>query len=213
MKDTEENLSLAEATAKRDILIARAAAGEAITKQQLRAADQAVRDAESDDRLNTAVGQHKRATAEREWIERHVATGGKLLEALEQAIATDIAAARDLDAAIDYARRVAAKKNETTAAMVEADRRLHDHNGLLEAAAQSNAVLAAIPKPEWPRLRTLSPHGLNGAAPLRAEIVQFKPGWQLERNGGDVVHSTTAEELARPFYGHMAPPVGEMAAA
>jgi hypothetical protein len=200
--------NLAQAILHRDGTLERAARGEAVTPQHLRAAEQAVRDAETDSRLADAIGQHSRAQREKARIAQLVADTEQMARRMAELVAEDLEAARELDRAVAAAREAAARKRATAEALADQDRMAHDHNNhALEAEAQTNAILAAMPKPEWPKAVTIAAQRIGCGEPLRVEIVQSRVGYRTEHNGRhDHVVLQSAETMARSWYGRFAPP-------
>ena len=196
--------ALQSAIARRDRVISDAARGEPTTAQDLRAAENAVRDAETDHALAGAIGQHTKKQGEIAHVAALQATADGLAQRRAELIANDLGAAQALDMAILRAREAALAREITWQALAAHEEGIRGHNMSLDHEAVGNPTLAAKHRSEWPKVESMQ--GGHGGAqfgyPLRVELVQTVFGPQMERNGPhDVVQLRPAEELVRGAYG------------
>jgi hypothetical protein len=169
---------LPEAIAARDELLAAAGRGEPVTAQEIRAAEDATRDAEAADMLASRNAGFAKAEAEREAIGKHAEDARAIDAQTAAAVSAYLGAARDLDSAMAGARAAASALNMTAGQLAGADREAHRHNSDVNAdALRHNATLRASHESTWPRATTLGAEATALLArPVRAEIVITQHG-------------------------------------
>jgi hypothetical protein len=212
MSTTTTPQTLTEAAAARDAVIDRAARGESVERQELHAAEEAVRRAEIDATHDAAVGRAAKARNERAQIVELQATTDKLVAEYDAAVTADVEAAKAADIALLAAREAAKRRGETFSAVCDAGDAMREHNGLVMALAATNAIMAALPPGHLPKGRT--PEGLIRGAPLRVELVQTVHAPRPEFVGAhDVVLVHSIETIVRNAHGRHAPlPTADAAA-
>jgi hypothetical protein len=192
--------ALSEAVAARDELLAAAGRGEAVTAQQVRAAEEVTRDAEAADMLAARNTQFSTAQAERAAIGKHAEDACAIDAQTAAAVSAYLGAARDLDSAMAGARAAASALNIAAGQLASAHREAHRHNSDVNAdALRHNATLRASHESTWPGATTLGAEATALLArPARAEIVITQHGAPPPMaQKWDKVPVGTAESAAR----------------
>jgi hypothetical protein len=144
---------LREAQAQRQRVLDRATNGEAVSTADLRAADDAGREAERDHALQSAIHDGLRTRADQAEIAALHAKAREHEAVFEAALDQRIEAASRADQAMKLLAEALADLEsaglEITAARGAANR----HNHMLEVVATRNAVLAKMERNGWPKTR------------------------------------------------------------
>lgn len=190
---------LSQAMAAKNALLNSAAAGKAVSAQELRAAEEAVRGAELDATLAAEVGKHTTAERQRAQIEQRQAEADALAGRMAALAREHLAAAVALDAAMAAAREAAATLDAARRAIEETDGAAHQHNEMLKADARANAILASQHSSVWPKARVIAAMPIQFGFALRPELVTFNrnPAPLGGTGGRDEVVRRTAEQIAR----------------
>jgi hypothetical protein len=199
------SIRLAQAVEAKRSLMASASRGQPVTAQELRQAEEVVRAAELEATLAAEVGKYDAAQRQRAQIAQFKDRADTLANLMVEKAAEHVAAALALDEAMAAARAAAARLDDARLALEEVDRACHSHNGLLDAEARTNPILAAQHRSTWPKARTTAALPATFGRQLRAELVSFNPGpFPLSGTGGrDEVVLRTAAQMARSAH----PPV------
>jgi hypothetical protein len=202
---------LSQAMAARNALLSAAAAGKAVSAQELRQAEQTVRDCELDATLAAEIGKHTRGQQDLALIDQRASEAAAIRQRKAELVQEHIRAAVALDAAMAAAREAASRLRDVCAALETADLAAHQHNALLEADARTNAALAARHRSLWPKAMVAGPLPLSFGTPLRPELVALRQAGPVQTSLRDVVEPRTAETIARAS--HRLPAAADLAAA
>ena len=189
---------LSAAIEARGNLLRDAAAGLPVTPQEFRATEEAVRLAEQDATLASELVKFQAAERDRAEIAAFQATADALAEEMATRAEEHLAAASELDAAMEVARAAAGRFDHARQAMELTDRACHAHNALLDTEAHTNAILSAQHRSVWPKARTPLGSPQRFGTRIRPELVSTSNAPRLPATGEhDVVLRDTAEQLAQ----------------